>query len=153
MKKLISAVCAGILCLLFAGCTNENKADVDTETNSTESLNLYYPDGVSAAIANLNNVHKIPHTLTYNNVSYNLLPNNIKVKPDRVIGHVIKQNYLETYNLLYPNLLPLICDTLIDVYSGISVIDVYSVEGDTNSEYIAVDISNNAKWFLLYSSN
>ncbi len=140
LKKLISALCLSLLCVLFVGCTDEKKIDgKDKICNETNIENIFeFIDFDTDKLNKLPYVYSIPNELNFENSIYSLVAETVDCKLNYVIGHIIKKDYEDTYKLLFPDLTPIICDKFKDADPSSDMLKIYSLEGDTESEFIAV---------------
>ena len=76
--------------------------------------------------------------MNFENSIYSLVAETVDCKLNYVIGHIIKKDYEDTYKLLFPDLTPIICDKFKDADPSSDMLKIYSLEGDTESEFIAV---------------
>ena len=99
MKKLISALCLSLLCVLFVGCTDEKKIDgKDKICNETNIENIFeFIDFDTDKLNKLPYVYSIPNELNFENSIYSLVAETVDCKLNYVIGHIIKKDYEDTY--------------------------------------------------------
>lgn len=82
------------------------------------------------------------------------LTNPLNYELDQLRGYIIHEDFLATYNGLYPNLIPVINDYMCDLYTN-SMIEIYSVKEMYVAQYLALKVisEGNIEHTELFKSN
>ena len=133
-----------VFCTLFlVSCNLDNSSSSNNKTDSMyPSLTVSESSFNTPSSDNSNDYGIYPQTIIVNEKRYDMivdLNSSLNYELDKLIGHIIHEDYLTIYNELYPNLIPVIDNYMHNSYTN-NMIEIYSVKEMDMTQYLALKI-------------
>lgn len=138
MKKKLLFSLLGILFLV--GCNVDNSSSSDNQPDSSQNIPSYTNPIVYDVY---------PQTIIVNGIRYDMivdLTNPLNYELNQLIGHIIHEEFLESYKGLYPGLIPVIDNSVQSSYTN-NMIEIYSVKEMDITQYLAIKINGHTELF------